>query len=141
LLNYWICVTDETNWNIIKKLKLWGVPKRNRVLAERVKIGDILVFYVKPKQVVCVAQVVSETFESNTKIFKSTGYSQKENFPTRVKIKMLIMPRNVVSFEDLVSKLGFIKVKEKWPAYLRRAMRTIPKTDYEVILASLKLNL
>jgi len=51
MVNYWICVTNEENWKVVRERNVWGVPEyENRRMAE-VKRGDILVFYVMPKKV------------------------------------------------------------------------------------------
>jgi len=49
-MKYTLCVTNEENWEVIKKRKVWGVPRRSREFVERVKPGDLLVFYVSPKK-------------------------------------------------------------------------------------------
>jgi len=102
MVNYWICVTNEENWNVVKKRKVWGVPERSRRQIENVKPDDLLVMYVKPQRVAGIFKAVSG------------------------------------SFEDLIPKLRFITNKKMWTGHLRRAMRTIPREDYETTKSSLK---
>jgi len=60
-------------------------------------------------------------------------FEPDEVFPYRVKIKPLIVPKEPLSFTPLISKLSFIKKKERWTAYFRRVMFEISKDDNEVI--------
>lgn len=138
LVQYWFCVMDEENWQIIKNEKIWGVPKRNHKRIKKVEIGDMLVFYMKPKKLVGVCRAKSAPFTSDEKIFVTRGFSEEETFPYRVRIQPFMIPRKPVSFESLIPKMRFIANKKIWPVYLRKAMQSIPKEDYETIIASLR---
>jgi predicted RNA-binding protein len=136
-MNCWLCVSNEENWAIIKKRKLWGVSKKNRRQMDEVKVGDILVFYIKPKKIAGIYKVAAKPFVGNEKIFSSAGFLDEETFPYRVKLEKLVEPKEPIPFDNLVPCLNFISNKKKWPGHLRKAMQVIPKGDYEKILASL----
>jgi predicted RNA-binding protein len=52
LVNYWLCVTNEDNWKVVRARKVWGVPeRRGKRQIEGVRPGDYLVFYVIPKKI------------------------------------------------------------------------------------------
>ena len=138
MVNYWLCVTNGENWRVVKERKLWGVSNRNRRLIERVKPGDLLVFYVMPKKISGVFEAASEPFESDEKVFSWGEFGREELFPYRVKLEPVSVPEEPISFEELISRLGFIVNKKRWTGYLRRAMCIIPKEDYETIQSSLK---
>ena len=138
MVNYWLCVTNEENWRVVKARKLWGVSNRNRRLIERVKPGDLLAFYVMPKKISGIFEAASEPFESDEKVFSWGEFGREELFPYRVKLEPVNVPEEPVSFEELISRLGFIVNKKGWTGYLRRAMCIIPKEDYETIQSSLK---
>ena len=138
LVNYWLCVTNEENWGVVRERKVWGVPERSRHQIENVKPDDLLVMYVKPQRVGGIFKAVSGSFEDRTKVFSWGEFGRKELFPYRVKLEPVIVPKEPVSFKDLILKLGFIMNKKMWTGHLRRAMRTIPREDYEIIKLSLK---
>ena len=138
MVNYWFCVTNEENWKVVKTRKVWGVSDRNRRRMEEVKLGDVLIFYVKPQMLAGVFKIISEPFESHEKIFSTSGFAVKEEFPHRVKLESLIVPKKPMIFKILVPKLKFILNKEKWMGHLRRAMQMVSKDDYEIIRASLE---
>ena len=126
-MKYWLCVTNEENWQIIKEKRIWGVPERRKAIIDQVKPGDLLVFYVKPKRIGGIFEATSESFLSETEIFKG-GL-----FPHRIKLKAIFIPKEPKSFEPLIRKLTFIKNKKFWTISLRRAVLEISKDDYEVI--------
>ena len=138
LTGYWLCVSDEMNWNAVKTSGLWGVSERNRALLERTRINDILVFYVKPCRISGIFKIVSEPFSSQEKVFCPRKYFGEEtSFPNRVKVEPLCLPKVTVDFEELVPRLSFVKNKTEWRAFVRRAMQSIPEHDYQVIMSSI----
>jgi predicted RNA-binding protein len=134
LVSYWLCVTNEDNWNVVKKQKVWGVPeKRSKRQIEMVKPGDYLVFYVTPKRIGGIFKAVSEPFESKEKIFSWADFGREEVFPYRVKLEPTVMTKEPVSFDKLVGELSFTKGLKRWTVLLRRAMFRISAKDFEVI--------
>jgi predicted RNA-binding protein len=140
---YWLCITNETNWKIIKEKNIWGVPERHKNTIAKVKPGDKLVIYLKQDKtnnvreprIVAVYEVVSEPFKDSTRIFSSKGMrSSGETFPWRVKIKPIRIFSKPIEFKPLIPKLKFIMNKKRWSGYLMgKAMREIPEDDYELI--------
>jgi len=114
---YWLCVTNEENWRVVKKRLVWGVSERYREKMESVEVGDFLIFYVKPKR-----------------IFSSAGFPSNEVFPYRVRLEPVVVPDEPVDFVPLIEKLSFIVNKRWWTGYFRQAMRVIPKEDFKSIL-------
>jgi predicted RNA-binding protein len=142
---YWLCITNEANWKIIKEKNIWGVPERHKNTIAKVKPGDKLVIYLKQDKtnneireprIVAVYEVVSEPFKDSTRIFSSKGMrSSGETFPWRVKIKPIKIFDKPIEFKPLISKLKFIKNKKKWSGHLMgKAMRKILEDDFKLIL-------
>jgi predicted RNA-binding protein len=129
-LKYWLCITNRENWEIVKKRKIWGVPRRRRATIENAEPADFLVFYIMHKKIGGIFEVVSKAFKSEKEVFKPI---KGEIFPYRVKIKAVVIPRKPINFRGLIPKLTFIKNKKMWTGYLRAAMRTIPKSDFRTI--------
>jgi len=45
-MGYWLCVTSEENWKVVREKLVWGVADRFKGAIQRVKPRDKLVFYV-----------------------------------------------------------------------------------------------
>jgi predicted RNA-binding protein len=124
-------VTNEENWKVIKERKVWGVPERDRRQIGRVEPGDFLVFYVMPRRIAGIFKAASEPFRSSERVFSSR--SGKEVFPHRVKLEPVVIAKEPLPFRELIPKLKFITNKKTWSGHLRRAMRIIPREDYDLI--------
>lgn len=138
---YWLCVTNPSNWWVVKNRKVWGVSRHHQHFFERIKLGDSLVFYVTRAKIAGIFKVASEPFESNERIFSSIGFAESERFPYRVKLDAVVIPKNRLPIVRLVPELSFITNKKKWFAHFRRAMVAIPREDYEKIKLSLERRL
>ena len=133
-MKYWLCVTNEDNWRVVKQRKIWGVPaKRGRRQIESVEPGDYLVFYVKPKRIGGILKAASEPFESNEKIFSWSEFGREEFFPYRIRLEPLIVPEEPMPIEALISKMSFAKGRKCWSVFLRRAMVKISAKDFEMV--------
>lgn len=139
---YWLCVTSEDNWNVIKDRLVWGVSEKFRKTIRRVKPGDKFVFYVVqtkkgneiiPSRVVGVFEAVSEAYKESSKVFKSRIVGGKAIYPYRVKLKPIKIFDKPIEFKQLIPKLSFIMNKDKWTGYVRLPMREIPEEDFQLI--------
>jgi predicted RNA-binding protein len=79
-MTFWLRVTTEKNWNVIRDRLVWGVADRFKGAIQKVKPGDKLIFYVMqttkdkeivPSRIVGIFEVVSEPYRDSTKIFKA----------------------------------------------------------------------
>jgi predicted RNA-binding protein len=80
-------------------------------------------------------EVISPVFEDIEPIFTAPAFLPGEVFPLRVKVKPLPDISEPVPFKPLMPALLFIKNKVLWSGSIRGAMRTIPKDDYQRIIA------
>ncbi len=143
---YWLCITTEENWKIVKEKNVWGVPERHRNTIAKVKHGDKLLIYLKQEKIgdeikepriVATYEVVSELFKDSTKIFKTPKGMGNETFPWRVKIKLVKIFKKPVEFKPLIPKLKFITNKRKWSGHsMGKAMREVPEEDYKLIMSA-----
>jgi len=140
-MNYWLCITTEENWNVIKRENIWGVAETWRNTIQKVRPGDKVVIYVMqtrkdkeviPSRITGVFEVISEPFKDSKRIFKS--YKSETTFPYRVKLKPLKIFKKPLFFKELVPELKFIKNKRFWSGSLRRAMAQIGERDYNLIV-------
>lgn len=92
---YWLCITNEDNWKVIKQKNIWGVPERYRNTIAKVKPRDKLLIYlrqerdkdvIKEPRVVAVYEAISEVFKDSSKVFKSPKGMGNETFPLRIKL-------------------------------------------------------
>ncbi len=143
----WFASSNRDNWEIIRKKNIWGIPKRNKSIIERVKPGDSILIYVAqkkegdtilPSAVVGAFEIVSEGYEDVKPIFITPESMGDEVFPNRVKLKPIKIFKEPVEFKPLIPKLEFIKNKIMWTGHIRVAMREIPEGDYQRILKSAK---
>jgi predicted RNA-binding protein len=140
---YWLCITNEDNWKVIREKNIWGVPERHKNTISKVKPGDKLLIYlrqekigeeIKPSRIVAVYEATSEPFRDSTRIFKSPKSMGNETFPLRVKLKPIKIFPQPVEFKPLIPKLRFVTNKKKWSGHLMgKAMRQIPEEDYRLI--------
>lgn len=119
---YWLCITNEENWKVIKQKNIWGVPERHKNTIARVKPGDKLLIYLKQERdkdkikeprIVAVYEAVSEVFRDSSRIFKSPKGMGNETFPLRIKLKPVKIFEKPVEFKPLIPKLKFITNKKR----------------------------
>ena len=138
MVNYWLCVANLENWEIIQKEKVWGVSAKNRRLLDRTEINDILIFYVKTRKLAGIFKITSKPFESKKQVFVSKGFSNKENFSYRVRIEPLIVPRELKDFGILIPKLGWETKHGAWRGNVRKAMSRVAEPNYKIIRRSIE---
>ncbi|MEG9194153.1 MAG: EVE domain-containing protein [Candidatus Methanoglobus sp.] len=137
-MKYWLCVTNQENWEVIKEKNIWGVEERHRNAISKVKPEDRLLIYVMgtkkenetlPPRIVAAYEAVSEVFTDPSRRFK------RKLYPLRVRLRPIAVFSKPLDFRELVPKLGFIKNKRMWVGHIRgKAMREIPKGDFETVL-------
>ena len=130
-------MTNKENWAVIKNVHIWGVPEHAKKQIKNVKPGDMMVVYVMPKRIGGIFKATSNSFESRKAIFSWGKFGREDLYPYRVKLEPVVLPKKLFPFDPLIPKLTFIVNKKLWTGHLRRAMRLIPKEDYETIKLTL----
>ncbi|MBO8180196.1 MAG: EVE domain-containing protein [Archaeoglobus sp.] len=141
---YWLCITNEDNWEVIKQKNIWGVQEKHRNTIAKVKPGDKCLIYVMstkkddeviPPRIMAVYEVASEVFKDSSRIFKPPARNRNETFPLRIKLKPIKIFEKPIDFKSLIPKLKFIANKKKWTGHIQgKAMREIPEEDYRLIV-------
>jgi len=141
-VTYWIFVTSEKNWKVIRDEKVWGMPLKRENLIKKLKVGDEAFIYLKqekkgdevlPSRIVGLFEIASEAFKSSEQIFKDRSY------PWRVKLRpKIVLKDKYLEFKPLLAKLKFTKGAKGWAAYLRSGMAQIPEEDYRLIEAEIR---
>ena len=145
-MKFWLCITTEENWNVVKQKNVWGVQEKHRNTIAKVKPGDKCLIYVIstkkddkiiPPRIMAAYEVISEVFVDRSRIFKPPARDRKETFPLRIKLKPIKIFEKPIDFKSLIPKLKFITNKRKWTGHIQgKAMREIPEEDYELFLTS-----
>jgi len=143
-MKFWLCITTEENWNVIKQKKVWGVQEKHRKTIGNVKPSDKCLIYVMSTKkgdelisprIMAAYEVISEVFVDRSRIFKPPVIDKSETFPLRIKLKPIKIFEKPVDFKLLIPKLKFIINKQKWTGHIRgKAMREIPEEDYNLII-------
>ncbi|MDN7024114.1 EVE domain-containing protein [Methanoculleus sp. FWC-SCC1] len=139
----WIASSNRDNWEVVRTKHVWGVPKRNKNIMQRVKPGDTILFFVRqekrddeilPSAIAGAYAVASEPYEDRSRIFVTPEHMGDEVFPYRVKVEPVAVFAEPLEFKPLIPDLAFITNKTMWSGHLRQAMREIPEEDYLFIL-------
>jgi len=144
-MRFWLCITTEENWKVIKEKNIWGVQEKHRNTIAKVKPGDKCLIYVMstrkddeiiPPRIMAVYEVTSEVFKDSSRIFKPPARNKNETFPLRIKLKSVKIFEKPIDFKSLIPKLKFITNKKRWTGHIQgKAMREIPEEDYNLILS------
>ncbi|MDI6813846.1 MAG: EVE domain-containing protein [Desulfitobacteriaceae bacterium] len=137
----WLLSIDHVNWEILKARNVWAT--RHRTVMERIREGDILIFYVKgsqPPSFMGVYEVVSRWRQATDMIWEDERKAQRIIYPWQISLKPLQL--GTASVRDLAPRLAFIERKDFWFLYLRGTLanmrRPISEEDYQLILNELK---
>jgi len=142
-MTHWIASSNRDNAKILDAKHIWGVPKRNKTLMQRVKPGDTILVYVRqekeddtilPSAITGAYEVVSEPYEDHSRLFVTPPQMGDEVFPYRMKVRPVTVFPEPLEFKPLIEDLKFITNKTMWSGHLRIAMREIPEEDYRLIL-------
>lgn len=142
-MTHWIASSNRDNAKILEKKHVWGVPRRNKTLMQRVKPGDTILVYVRqekegdtilPSAITGAYEVASEPYEDHARLFITPPQMGDEVFPYRMRVRPVAVFSEPLEFKPLIPDLKFITNKRMWSGHLRQAMRTIPEEDYQLIL-------
>ena len=137
-MNYWICIINKENWNIISSNLIWGA-KLSQKKIEQIEPVDKIIFHLKGGIFKGIFQSDSKMFESYEKLFKPhPSWNKNEIFPLRIRIKSVTSSTLETNLIEILEKLSFIKKKKNWAAYFFRTMIKINKEDYLVIKNSMR---
>jgi predicted RNA-binding protein len=71
--NYWIFSVTPPNWKVVKAKNIWSLKSDNKRYCERIRKGDLLIFYViksRPPSFMGVFEVVGDWEESWEQIWE-----------------------------------------------------------------------
>ena len=70
-MNYWMCIINRENWEIVKDKNIWGVSEKHKYMVPKIKIGDKMVFYITREMIFGgIYEAVSEAYQEKKRIFE-----------------------------------------------------------------------
>lgn len=129
---YWLFVTDDINWDIMKKNLVWGVSERHKNMLNKINLGDEAVVYIKGRKLGGSFKITSKPY---TKSGIFTGL-----FDHKIDLAKVNIPSKLIDFsDDVINRLKFITNKERWSTHLfGHALIKITKEDFEYLNSLLK---
>lgn len=131
-MNYWICIVNRKNWEIIKEKNIWGVSERNKNIILKIKIGDKIVFYIIKEMVFAgIFEAKSETYIDQKILFEPIKKTKVELFPYRIQIAPIKIVGEPNKIKSIITDLEFIKNKRRWSGhFFGKAMINLLQNDY-----------
>ena len=141
-MNYWLLVTHPKNFEIMKAKNIAAMKAKRQSYAEKVEIGDKVVFYLtKIGKFGGVAEFKSKFREDKSKIFPEEKKDEVHPWRFDVKFEVALSESQYVPAENFKDKLKYLK---KWPAKYWKLgfqgnVHEIPKEDWEILVSALRL--
>ena len=139
----WMIVTSPENFELSaqRQFTLLGIKSRHRRKAERMRVGDLLVYYLIRQSVFAGAcRIASTMFEEHERIWYAPG-KPDEDYPWRVNTEPLVMPppEGRPTADQLTERLTFVKKwpVEHWRLAFQGMVHDIPPADGRLILTAL----
>jgi predicted RNA-binding protein len=133
--NYWFFVTDEKNWKIIKKNKMYAVKEKYLKQFNLIHVGDVVAVYVKRKKIGGIFSIESKE-ESAKALFGDKEYKYKINlkknyiskYPLEVSdmlIKRISIFKNINRWGTVLMGRAIIKIKKEDTDYINKLLRLL----------------
>jgi predicted RNA-binding protein len=133
MTNYWLCIATKANYEIGRSGCVWGLEARFRKTYDRVNVNDVLVFYLKGRQLGGAFRVVSKNSDERGPRFPGGKY------PLRMGIESIrVPPSGIAEWDDAVIKnLSIFRQKDhRWKFYLwGQALVELTKRDFDYLIS------
>ena len=132
-MKYWIFITNEDNWKIIRDNEIYGFNEKTKRDSNKLSVGDLVVIYIKGKLIGGIFEIISLNEQTKIK-FKESDY------PYKIKLRKIFVPNHPLEFtKDMINQISIFKNKIRWGTILMgRATKEIEKTDFHYIKKILK---
>ncbi len=142
--NYWMLVLSPENFHVTRELGLTvqGFRSAQRRKAERMEVGDRLLFYISTIQRFgATATITSTFFEEHSPVWKSP--KPDEEFPYRVHIQRVAVldEDELMDARQIGPRMEYTKkwIPEWWPLAFQGELHLIPRKDFALIEDEMKL--
>lgn len=137
--SHWMIVMSPENFEITRErgFDVVGLKSRHRKKAERMALGDRVLFYVAGKQVFPLTATVSSTFfEDQTPIWQSTE-RRPDVAPWRVQIRpdVLLEWYEYLDARQIAPRMLYVKrwAPEDWPLAFQGQIHLLSSQDFALI--------
>lgn len=131
MTNY-IFITNEENWQIIKRENIMGLSGRwGKVFFPNIEINDKCIIYITKRS------AFSGIFEIISKNPKKKIKWKSGNYNFLFDLKPITLPEKFIPIKEHIEKLKFIKNKVYWSVYFQFP-KVIPDQDLKYILKLMK---
>ena len=141
--NYWMLVLSPDNFRITRELgfTVQGFRSAQRRKAERMEVGDRLLFYISTIQRFGATATISSTFfEDHSPVWKSP--KPDEEFPYRVHIQRVavLADDDLMDARQIGPRMEYVKrwIPEWWPLAFQGELHLIPRVDLALIEDEMK---
>jgi len=139
---YWVWSVTKENWEIVRSKGIWATYDRG--VTQRLKKGDVLVFYVKGTS--CfkgIFRQASDWYETTEIVWDDEVKEKKLKYPYQIKIEHIQL--GDANYRDLIPKLNFVEKKQYPQVYIYGTgggpvnfRRPIEEHDYKLILEEMR---
>lgn len=130
---YWIFVTDDTNWKIIKHRNIYGFNNRSKKYLDNLNEGDFIVMYIKGSKIGGLFKIKSLVCKSKLN-FKSGVY------PYKISLVKILIPKQMMNIKRIVQNISIFKGMKRWGgALMGKSVRELNRIDYFYIKEELKM--
>jgi len=137
-MRYWLTLTDQENWEIIKKHRIYAINSDNKI--NLLKIGDKLVMYLIPKQISGIFSISKLNTEIKVK-FKNKDYKYYFELEPLLIINKPLLVCNKRSRGPIVEQVSIFKNAKRWGTVLMGThIIEITEDDYLFIQKQIKDN-
>lgn len=141
--NFWLLVSTPENFEISRErgFDLAGMKRRHEKKAQRVRLGDKVVFYLTGHMAIGgIAEARSAYFVSEEPIWRSE--KRGETYPYRFKtVPELILPAGrLLPVAEWVHEMQYVKKwpPEHWRLAFQGNVHLLPEEDYQLIEGKLR---
>ena len=142
--SHWMIVMSPENFEITRErgFDVVGLKSRHRKKAERMALGDRVLFYVAGSRVFPLTATVSSTFfEDHTPIW--VNYDQRpDSYPWRVSVRpdIVLEPHEHVDAHQIAPRLLYVKrwAPEDWPLAFQGQIHLLSSQDFRLVEAEME---
>ena len=136
--NYWMVSVRPEYYDICveKNFSLLGMGKQQKKRAQRMEIGDRVLFYVAERMVFGATVSVADTyFEDENPIWPSIDPEEAFAWRVRTKPDVVLTEEYAIDCRLIAPRMEYVKkwAPEDWPLAFQGLLHLIPKKDFQLI--------
>jgi len=138
MVNYWLALTDDENWETIRANNIYAVRSKNQY--NLLKAGDCLVMYLIPKRICAIYEIRSMQSRQNIKLNHKEFKYYFDIIPTLILHEPIEINRQSSS-KHIPDTLSIFKGTVRWGTVLMgRSIIKITQSDYDYLEKEMEKN-